>query len=126
MKPNPNAENNLAKQYQFTSSELKRIDQIEQKAIANFYGDLQTLESALGMLKIGYQYGWKPLLLTHSKHTIKKYEEILGIQIREEFPEEGPVAHRSMALSLSKKLNNFWKIVSGDYKYPDKKKVDKK
>lgn len=126
MKPNPHAESNLAKQRQFSAKELQRIDEIEQKAIANYYGDMSSLESALGMLKIGYQYGWKVLVLLHSKSTIRKYEAILNINIREEFPEEGPTSHRSMALTISKKLGNFWKIVSGDYKFPDKKKTDKK
>lgn len=125
MKPNPHLESNLAKQTRFSVQDLKRMDEIEQRAIANYYGDMSTLESALGMLKIGYQYGWRPMVLLHSKSTIKKYEAILGIKIREEFPEEGPIAHRSMALKISKKLNNFWKIVSGDYKFPDKKKTDK-
>ena len=45
-------------------------------AVASFSGSLEELEKALGMLMIGYQFGWKVLLLVHSKRTIKKYEKI--------------------------------------------------
>lgn len=45
--------------------------------------------------------GWKVLVLVHIKRTIRKYEEILGIDVRELFAEEGPSAMRSIGYQAS-------------------------
>ena len=58
-------------------------------AVANFSGSLEELEKAVGMLMVGYHFGWKVLLLVHSKRTIKKYEAILDINIKEFFLPKG-------------------------------------
>lgn len=65
---------------------------------------------------LGDHLGWKPLVLIHNKRIIRKHEEILGISIREFFPEEGPSAERSLGYSIAKKTGNFWKAVSGEIK----------
>ena len=82
-------------------------------ATKRFRGQAQELESAIGMLFLGHMFGWKVLYLTHSKATIRKYEKILGISVRETFPEVGPEAERSMGFRLAQKFSNFWKLVSG-------------
>jgi hypothetical protein len=84
------------------------------KAVKEFKGELPVLEQALGMYVIGRHIGWRPLVLVHNKRTIKKYEEILGIDIRTEFPEVGPDAERSLGYRFAQQLSNFWKAVSGD------------
>lgn len=84
------------------------------KAVKEFKGDLQVLEQALGMYVIGRHFGWRPLVLVHNKRTLKKYEEILGIEIRTEFPEVGPDAERSLGYRFTQHLSNFWKAVSGE------------
>lgn len=89
------------------------IDGIAKRANKEFRGQLPELESAIGMLYLGQVYGWKVLYLTHSKATVRKYEKILGITVREAFPEIGPDAHRSMGFKLAQKFSNFWKLVSG-------------
>ena len=78
------------------------------------------MESAIGMYMLGNYAGWKVLVLTHSKRTIRKYEEILGIVVREEFPEEGPESNRSVAYLAAKGVSNFWKAVSGEAKVIEK------
>jgi len=95
---------------------MKALNEIERKAIASFSGQFDELEAALGLLHVGDHFGWKPLVLIHNKRTIRKYEEILGINLREFFPEEGPMVHRSLGYEVVKKLGNFWKAVSGDLK----------
>lgn len=90
--------------------------EIERNAFAKFTGIFDELEAAIGLLHIGDQVGWKPLVLIHNKRTIRKYEDILGINIREFFPEEGPSAERSMGYTIAKKIGNFWKAVSGELK----------
>ncbi|MGB5325356.1 MAG: hypothetical protein WBN40_08040 [Pseudomonadales bacterium] len=93
-------------------------------AVANFSGSLEELEKALGMLMIGYHFGWKVLLLVHSKRTIRKYEKILDIDIKEFFPDEGRSARRSMGLDLAKQIGNFWQVVSGDIKVDNRRDIE--
>lgn len=101
-------------------AELRRI---EEHAIATFKGDLNVLESALGMLRMGHHVGWRVLYIIHSKKTIRNYEGILGIQIRELFEETGPSSYRSIGLNVADRYANFWKVVSGDIKIPRRKDV---
>lgn len=91
---------------------VMRLDEIT----ARFTGDFSELEAAIGMYMTGRLIGWKVLVLIHNKRTIRKYEEILGINVREEFPEEGPFADKSIALNVVKKLGSYWKAVSGELK----------
>ena len=79
---------------------------------------LDELESALGMYMIGFHFGWKVLHVIHSKKTIAKYETILGIKVREAFPEYGPDADRTNAYKIIQSVSNFWKLVSGDERSP--------
>ncbi len=67
-------------------AELVRI---EREAIANFSGQLDNLAGALGMLRMGDHFGWRVLVLIYNKRTIRKYEEILDINIRQFFDQEG-------------------------------------
>jgi hypothetical protein len=76
---------------------------------------VDTLETAIGMLFVGRQMGWRMMVLMHDKNTIKKYEGILGnISIREEFPAERPLIKKCLAYRLIRGVTNFWKAVSGD------------
>ena len=88
------------------------------KAIRQTGLQLDELESALGMYMIGFHFGWKVLHVIHSKKTIAKYETILGIKVREAFPEYGPDADRTNAYKIIQSVSNFWKLVSGDERSP--------
>lgn len=96
---------------------------IANDALDRFVGTADELEKALGMLFLGDYLGWKVLVLIHNKRTVRKYEEILGISVRELFPEEGPIAMRSLGYSIAKDLGNFWKIVSGDIAVDDRREI---
>jgi hypothetical protein len=101
---------------------LKRVE----TATKDFSGIFDELESAVGMLMIGRLMGWRALLIIHNKRTIRKYEKILGgIDIREMFPEEGPMAHKSLGLELAKKIGNFWKVVSGEVPIESRRELEK-
>jgi len=93
-----------------------QLYEIEREAIASFSGSFDELEAAIGMLHMGDHVGWKPLVLIHNKRTIRKYEEILGITVRDFFQDEGPSSERSMGYRIVKKIGNFWKAVSGELK----------
>jgi len=111
--PKKSKEEKLAK---LTAAQRAEIERIEADVVAEFKGDLPELESALGMLRMGHHFGWKVLHIIHSKRTVRKYEEILGIRIREVFPDVGPSAYRSYGYRLADAASNFWKVVSGDAK----------
>lgn len=106
---------------ELTPAQKKRLQEIEYQAIAQFEGDLNQLETALGMLRLGFHFGWKVLYIIHSKRTIRIYEDILKIKIREEFPETGKSSYRSFGFQLSEKFSNFWRVASGDIKIPRRK-----
>ena len=108
-----------------TPEEAQRLVRVVERAIDNFSGNLDELEDAIGMYMIGSHFGWKVLVLIHNKRTIRKYEEILGIGIREEFPAEAPISERSNGYRLVKKLNIFWKAVSGDKSVPGRRLAQK-
>ncbi len=98
---------------------------ISRRAIADFEGQLDDLERAIGMLHMGFHFGWRVLVLVHSKRTIRKYEGILGIVVRDFFPEEGPSSYRSSGLKIAMGLDNFWKAVSGETKIEGRKEISK-
>jgi hypothetical protein len=96
-----------------SAAERQALEEIEARAIASFQGSFPDLESALGMLRMGHHFGWRVLYLVHSKATVRKYEGILGIRVRDLFPGEGPSSYRSAGFQIAQTMGNFWKIVSG-------------
>lgn len=96
-----------------TDSEL--VDVID-NACANYQGKVEFLKGAIGALVIARQYGWKPAFLMFNPRSIRKYEKILGIKIRDRVPEFGPCASKSEASRNMRVLDNYWKAVSGDIK----------
>jgi len=100
------------------SAELAKI---VNDAIDRFAGPFDELEKALGMLMMGDYVGWKVLVLIHSKSTLKKYEAILNISVREFFPDAGLIAERSNGYRLAIELKKFWKVVSGDEPVEDRR-----
>ncbi len=124
MKRITNFKQNLEKLAVRSVEQIAELERIEREAIANFKGQLPELEAALGMLRMGHHSGWKVLVLIHNKRTIRKYENILGIKIREFFPEEGPSCDRSLGYKFVKRVGNFWKAVSGDIKVENRQEIE--
>jgi hypothetical protein len=106
-----------------TKEQLDALGAVQDQAISNYKGNIDQLESALGMLLIGHHFGWRALHIFHNKKTVRIYEAILGIRIREFFDEEGPSSNRSVGLAIAKKASNFWKVVSGDTKIPHRREI---
>jgi hypothetical protein len=116
-------EKNYKRLENLSADQIKEMHEITKKAIARFKGNASELETALGMFYFGHHVGWKVLVMMHSKKTIRKYEDILQINIREYFEPEGPSWERSLGYKWAKKIGEFWKIVSGDIK---DEKINKK
>ena len=94
----------------------KRIDKKVQKAINAFHGNLGELEQAIGMLVVGYRFGWRVLYLAHNKRTVEKAQKLLNIDFRKELPEVGDRAEKSYAWKAYQGVTNFWKAVKGEIK----------
>lgn len=124
MTKSPKFKENFDKLAKRNGSEALELEKIEKYAVANFKGQFSDLAAALGMLRLGDHVGWKVLALIHNKRTVRKYEEILDISIREQFPEEGPSANRSMGYAYAKKIGKYWKAVSGDEKVESRKEIE--
>jgi hypothetical protein len=124
MKKSPNYEKNLKNTLSRSTEESAALEKIEREAIANFSGQLNDLEAALGVLRMGGHFGWRVLVLLHNKRTLRKYENILNITIRDFFPEEGPSWERSIGYKFTKKWGQFWKAVSGEVKIENRKEID--
>ncbi len=124
MRKNKYFEKNYAKLKPISKKRIAELERVEREAIADHWGDITELSKAIGMLHIGDHFGWRVLVLIHNKRTIRKYEAILGISIREFFPEEGDASDRSIGLKAAKMLGNFWKVVSGETKVEDKAKLE--
>lgn len=81
-------------------------------AVDRFYGDLDELERAIGMVMVGRHYGWRVLLLAHSPKTVRDRCRLLGLDsIRTATPELGVLAHRSVALSRVLGTIHYWQAV---------------
>ena len=120
---NPNRAANLLKMPQRGLDREAELNLIEREAAANFSGQLDDLAAALGMLRMGDYWGWRVLVLIHNKRTIRKYEDILNIKVRDFFLAEGSQSSRSVGYKIAKKIGNFWKAVSGDIKIENRREI---
>jgi len=92
----------------------KDLPQALDKHIKAFQGDLTKLERAIGIYVLGLRMGYRPMLLIHDKRTLRECEEILGVDLQAAWPQEGPIAHKSVAWVAVQKISNFWKAVKGE------------
>ena len=101
---------------------LRLVDRV----VDQYDGNLDELESAVGMLMLGRYYGWRVLLLVHSPNTVREYQKILGLKsLKEALPEVGRLAHRSDAWRLVEGTRNFWKAVRGQLGGVRSPRIDK-
>lgn len=118
---NPNKTANLARMPERTHARESELIRIEREAFASYSGPFDDLEGALGLLRAGDYVGWRVLVLIHNKRTIRKFESILNINVREFFPAETESSKRSVGYKIAIGLGNFWKAVSGERPIPDRR-----
>lgn len=87
-------------------------NQIE-SIVTEYTGSVHDLYSAIGVLAVGDKLGWRVLRITLNTRTYLKYQQILGVDFKEIFPEEGVHSRKSVALDIVKKFHNFWNVVKG-------------
>lgn len=91
----------------------EHLVEIASAAIKNFDGQANELESAIGMLFMGHAFGWRVLYIVHTIATVRKYERILDIVAKDEFPESTALSKRSLAFRTLEHVSNFWLAVKG-------------
>ncbi len=106
------------------TARAQELAELIDAAIERYRGNFDELEKAIGVLMLGDYVGWKVLVLVHNKRTIRKYEKILGINMREFFVEEGPIAMRAMGYRVALSVGSFWKAVSGDIPIENRRELD--
>ena len=84
-----------------------------------FEGTADSWESAVGMMFLGKYMGWKIVHLVHSQATVKKYEKILGIDVKTDFEPSTDASQRSVAWKAIEGFSNFWKAVKGETDIPN-------
>jgi hypothetical protein len=89
------------------------VDTID-TAIKRYSGNVNALEQAIGAWFVGQHFGWKVLYLMHDRKTMKRAQEILGVDFQTELPEVGERAGKSGAWLAFGKLKSFWKVVKGE------------
>lgn len=99
-------------------------EQIVAKSIADYKGNVVKLESALGALLLGSNYGWRLLKIVHSPATYKSYEKILGISYQDVCPERTELSKKSYALAIADKWKSFWAVASGKKPIKHKHHID--
>jgi hypothetical protein len=90
----------------------ERLMEILQKACDDYEGDGGVLESAIGALVWGRVVGWHALRLMHTGRTFKKYEEILGVKLKEVLPERTEESLRMNGLRLAANIGKYWQVVT--------------
>lgn len=87
-------------------------------AVKNYRGMGDHLSAALGALALGEYLGWRGLLFVHDRRTLKRYEEILGLEFKDVLPEKTDYTERLLGYRIADKLGKFWAVVKGEIKVP--------
>lgn len=95
----------------FTGEELAAL---VENSFERFRGTADSWESAVGMMFLGKYMGWKIVHLVHSQATVKKYEQIMGIDVKADFDPTTAGSKRSWAWIAIEGFSNFWKAVKGE------------
>ena len=96
------------------------IAKLVSSLLSSFEGDAAQLQRAIGFLYFCNEFGWRPCVVIHTKVTIRSYEAVLGLSIREVFPEFTKSSGRSVGYLAAMESGSFWRVVSGDIKVPNR------
>jgi hypothetical protein len=93
---------------------LEEFDTHLDKVIKDYNGTADNLMSAVGAYYVGRHMGWRVIRLICSKANYARHQRILGLDFKNELPERGKYAHKSVGLNLCDKFDKFWKVVKGE------------
>ena len=92
-------------------SEEEMIKKIEEVSTA-FVGQLDDLQSVVGMLAVGRLYGWRVTRLISSKRHWTLACRLFG-DLKELLPPEGVLVDKSVGLAMVDKAGDYWDVISG-------------
>lgn len=88
--------------------------------IAKFEGYGGDLQAALGALVLGRHYGMRALRIMHSPATIRKYDRVLGIKLKDHCPQKTHLSDKILGVRFANKIGAFWDVVTGRRTIADK------
>jgi hypothetical protein len=92
--------------------------------IKDYQGSIDHVIYAVGAYFVGRHLGWKVIRLVSSRASYARHQRVLGLDFKNELPERGKYAHKSLGLHISDKLDSFWNVVKGKETIDaDKKKL---
>lgn len=91
----------------------ERMIEICEKALKNYKGNVQILESAIGALVMGRMLGWHVLRLIHSSRTYSSYEKILGVKFKEILPPRTKESTSVYGIRMADGIGKFWQALAG-------------
>lgn len=95
-----------------------------EKAIAEYKGYAPRVSHAIGALVLGQLYGWRAIVMIHSRSNIREFEAILGVTFRDVMPDRTELSDRILGVRIADELGKFWAVVKGDVSVPGKSYVD--
>lgn len=98
--------------YQEVMNDQEVIKKIE-KVSAEFKGQLDDLQAAVGLILVGRLYGWRVLRLSASRRHWKVTCDLFGGDLKEILPERGVLAHKSLGLKIVDTGHDYWEVVKG-------------
>jgi len=96
----------------------EQIIKIINEKSADFHGQLDDLQVAVGMLAVGRLYGWRVTRLISSKRHWSVACKLFG-DLKELLPERGVLAHKSVGLAIVDKVGDYWGIIKGEVSLDD-------
>ena len=96
--------------------------QIE-RACTEYNGQLDDLYQSIGLLVTGQLFGWRVMRLVSSRNNWASATKIFGdLKDPKLMPEYGFLSERSVGLMIVRELGDYWKVVRGIIKVPEKQR----
>lgn len=98
------------------SAEIERV-------CNEYHGQLDDLYQSIGVLVTGQLFGWRVMRLVSSRSNWATATKLFGdLKNPELMPEYGVLAERSVGLRIVRELGDYWKVVRGIIKVPEKQR----
>jgi hypothetical protein len=88
---------------------MRRIDEVS----ADFHGQFDDLQAAVGLVMAGRIYGWRVIRLAGSRRHWMVACKLFG-DLKEILPERTALSDKSLALRFVDTAGNYWDIVAGN------------
>lgn len=84
------------------------------KRLQEYRGYAPTASDAVGALVLGQVYGWRGIMMLHSRSTVRKFEQVLGLSLRDCMPDRTQFSERILGVRIADEMGKFWAVVKGE------------